>query len=235
MNDESEHFYIIGHRGAAGVYPENSLEGFRYTLTLGVDAIEIDVREHDGRLWVFHDHDVERLTGGSGKFEQQADIGALRLGNGEAIPLLQQVLELTWKRLPLNIEIKAVDNLDLLLELLASCPDTEARSGGMPWILLSSFDHHALIELRRRGCDLPLAPISSGVPSRLEDKLLQIAPWSWHFDDALLDLELVARLRGAGIPSLVFTVNDPARARELKSLGIGGIFTDYPAEMLQID
>ena len=63
MADFSENFYIIGHRGAAGELFENSLEGFEYALTLGIDMIEIDIREHSSELWVIHDHDLERLTG----------------------------------------------------------------------------------------------------------------------------------------------------------------------------
>ena len=69
----------------------------------------------------------------------------------------------------------------------------------------------------------------------LETELEQIAPCSWHFDDEYLDLDLVRQLRAHGIPSLVFTVNDIGRARELRQLGVAGIFTDYPSKMTQID
>jgi glycerophosphoryl diester phosphodiesterase len=66
-------------------------------------------------------------------------------------------------------------------------------------------------------------------------ELEKIAPWSWHFDDEYLDFDQVRELRQQGIPSLVFTVNEPARARELKQRGVAGIFTDYPSKMMQID
>ena len=118
MTPFSENFYIIGHRGAAGERFENSLDGFRHACGLGIDAIEIDIREHAGQLWVFHDQDLSRLTTGAGRFDDQEQIAPLRLRNGEPVPTLKQVLDLTWGRMPLNIEIKAVQNLDLLLELL---------------------------------------------------------------------------------------------------------------------
>lgn len=235
MTFESENFYIIGHRGAAGDYTENSLQGFRHVLTLGIDGIEIDIREHGSELWVFHDHDIARLTDGEGLFEDQADIGALRLGNQEPIPTLRQVLDLAWGKLPLNIEIKAVDQPRLLLQLLDEYPAIESPAPGLPWILISSFDHAALIELRRLNCRWPLAPISSGKPEQLDAKLETIAPWSWHFDNKHLDIELLRGLRDAGVPSLIFTVNDGARARQLKRLGAAGIFTDYPSKLAQID
>jgi glycerophosphoryl diester phosphodiesterase len=85
------------------------------------------------------------------------------------------------------------------------------------------------------GCPWPLAPISSGIPLQLEAELEQIAPYSWHFDNEYLDFDLVRSLRAKGIPSLVFTVNDIDRARELRQAGVAGIFTDYPSKMLQID
>lgn len=78
----SEDFYIIGHRGAAGEQFENSLEGFEYALTLDIDMIEIDIREHSSQLWVFHDRDLERLTADSGRFENHPNPSQLRLLNG---------------------------------------------------------------------------------------------------------------------------------------------------------
>lgn len=233
MVDFSENFYIIGHRGAAGERFENSLEGFAHALSLGLDMIEIDVRQHGEDLWVIHDHDLERLTGEPGLFETRADPAAIRLLNGEPVPRLAQVLELTRGRMPLNIEIKAVDDPGLLLDLLAARPQPEAGAG-LPWILISSFDHRDLAGLRRRGCPWPLAPITTGIPLDTHTAIENIAPWSWHFDDDYVDFELVRALRERGIPSFVFTVNRVERARELRQGGVAGIFTDYPSKMIEI-
>lgn len=234
MPELSEKFYIIGHRGAAGEKFENSLEGFKHALTLDIDAIELDIREHLSEFWVFHDHKLERLTGSAGLFEDQADPSRIRLHNGEAVPTLKQVLDLYWGRMPVNVEIKAVRNLDLLLELLAQYPTLEAPDG-LPWILISSFNHNALLRLRQLDCPWPLAPITTGIPVQTAVELEQIAPFSWHFKDEYVDFDLVRQLRKQGVPSLVFTVNDVARARQLRKLGVAGIFTDNPSKMTQID
>lgn len=234
MSGFSEKFYIIGHRGAAGELFENSLEGFEYVLSLDIDMIEIDIREHSSELWVIHDHDMERLTGEPGLFENRPDPAAIRLLNGEPVPSLRQVLDMTWGKMPLNIEIKAVENLDLLLDLLARYPAMEPTDG-LPWNLISSFNHAAIAQLKAAGCPWPLAPISSGIPLQTRVEIEKIAPCSWHFDDQYVDFELVRELREQGIPSLVFTVNETARARELKQRGVAGIFTDYPSKMIQID
>ncbi|MDH3220443.1 MAG: glycerophosphodiester phosphodiesterase [Gammaproteobacteria bacterium] len=234
MPDFSENFYIIGHRGAAGERLENSLEGFKHALKLDIDAIEIDIREHDSELWIFHDRDLERLTGTPGPFEGQADPSALRLRNGEPLPTLRALLDLYWGRMPINIEIKRVDNLNLLLDLLAGYPALPEYKG-LPWILISSFNHRALLNLRECGCPWPLAPIDSGIPLQVESELARIQPWSWHFDNEYLDFDLVKQLRARGVASLVFTVNDIERAHELRRSGVAGIFTDYPSKMIQID
>lgn len=234
MGKLSEMFYIIGHRGAAGERFENSLEGFRHALRLDIDAIEIDIRETGDELWVIHDHDLQRLTGMPGYFEMQPDPSRLHLRNGEPVPSLRQVLDLTWGKMPLNIEIKSIGRVELLLELLAQYPRIRKKAPGMPWILISSFNHRALRRLRQLGCKWPLAPISSGIPLQLAAELKAIQPWSWHFDNEYLAFDQVARLGKKGVPCFVFTVNDAERARELRARGVAGIFTDLPTKMIKI-
>jgi len=230
MPAASNSFYIVGHRGAAGEKFENSLDGFRHTLTIAIDAIELDIREHSSELWVFHDRDLERLTTSTGHFEDQDDPASIRLRNGEAVPALRQVLDLYWGKMPVNIEIKSVTNPRLLLDLLATYPVPETLPGH-PSILISSFNHKLLLQLKQLGCSWPLAPISSGTPLEVTAEMEQIKPWSWHFNDEYLDLELVMQLREQGVPSLVFTVNDAERAVFLKHNGVAGIFTDIPSQM----
>ena len=233
MSAINNSFYIVGHRGAAHERLENSLDGFKHALTLGIDAIELDIREHSQRLWVMHDHDLERLTGKPGLFEDHPDPAAIKLRNGEPVPDLQQVLDLYWNKMPVNIEIKSISHVQLLLDLLARY-STPASTSGLSWILISSFNHLVLLELKKLDCPWSLAPISSGIPLQLDAELQQIAPSSWHFKDEYLDLGQVQYLRERGVASLVFTVNCPARAQYLKQNGVAGIFTDIPSQMPEL-
>ena len=233
MPDICKNFYIIGHRGAAGERLENSLEGFKYALTLDIDAIEIDIREHSGEFWVFHDNDLERLTGTNGLFSERANPSRIRLRNGEAVPTLKQILDLCWGKMPVNIEIKSITSLNLLLDLLADYPAPQPVAG-LPWIFISSFDHVAIRRLRQLDCPWPLAPLTTGIPLQTTVELEQIAPFSWHFYDEYLDFHLLRQLREQGVPCLVFTVNDTKRALQLKQQGVAGIFTDFPSKMTRI-
>jgi glycerophosphoryl diester phosphodiesterase len=230
----SENFSIIGHRGAAGEKLENSLSGFRHTLKLDISGIELDVREHSGELWVIHDSKLERVTDKPGLFGEQPDPTRIRLRNGEAIPTLKQVLDLYWGKMPVNIEIKSIDNLNLLLDLLSRYP-TPGKAPGLPWIMITSFNHARLLDLKQQGCSWPLAPITTGIPVQTAFELEHIGPYSWHFNDEYLDFKLLTELREQGVPSFVFTVNDVERAHYLKRQGVAGIFTDIPSKMAQID
>lgn len=222
MSGLREDFYIIGHRGAAGEKLENSLEGFEHALTLDIDAVELDIREHSSELWVFHDPDLERLTGTPGLFEDHPDPATIRLNNGEAVPKLKQVLDLYWGKMPVNIEIKSITDLDLLLQLLDQYPDPGTPQE-LPWILISSFDHDIIHQLDQLEITWPLAPITDLLHRQVAADLEHITPFSWHFDHQALDLNAVQELRKQGIPSLVFTVNDSART-EAQATGRGRNF-----------
>ena len=101
---------IIGHRGAAGLEPENTLRSFRMALALGVDEIELDIWEtKDGSLAVIHYEKVNRTTNGYGRVPD-LDIDELReldAGKGEKIPRLEEVFDLVKQEgIILNLELK---------------------------------------------------------------------------------------------------------------------------------
>jgi len=101
----------FAHRGLFGMAgPENSLPAIRHAVALGF-PIEIDVQaSRDGRVVVFHDHCLERLTGHPSLL---ADLGweelsPLRLeGTDTGIPLLEDVLQAVNGKVGLLIEIKS--------------------------------------------------------------------------------------------------------------------------------
>ena len=225
-------FYLIGHRGAAGERLENSMEGFVHALTLPIDAVEIDIREHNSNLWVFHDDVLGRVTDHGGSFHDQPDLTEVRLNNGEPIPTLSELLDLYWGKMPLNIEIKSISNMALLSDLLDEYPEP-GDAPGLPWIFISSFEHDYLHELKRMNCPWPLAPLNERSPGNSDVLIQQLQPGSWHLDDDHVDFALVQKLRDNDVISLVYTVNDAERAAVLRENGVAGIFTDEPSKLLQ--
>ncbi len=107
---------VIGHRGAAGLAPENTYAGFDIALGLGVDGIETDVQKtKDGVLVLFHDDRLDKTTNGTGVLQelrwnelQELDAGSWFDDKyaGERIPLLREALERYGRRTTLDLEIK---------------------------------------------------------------------------------------------------------------------------------
>src|SRR5213593_3287192 len=85
----------IGHRGAAGYAPENTLRSIEQAIALGCDLVEVDVRRtRDGDLVLLHDERVDRTTNGKGNVAEMTlkDLRTLDAGGGPRIPTLQEAL-----------------------------------------------------------------------------------------------------------------------------------------------
>ena len=88
----------IGHRGAAGLALENTLDAIDLALALGVDIVEIDIRAtRDGQIVVLHDAGLDRTGHGNGLLHtltyQQIKSQHSTLRPGQGVPLLSEVLQ----------------------------------------------------------------------------------------------------------------------------------------------
>jgi len=101
----------IGHRGAKGYEPENTLRSFQKALELNVDAVELDVRRtKDGAIVVIHDAEVDRTTNGKGLVSELTlkEIKELDIEKGEKIPTLEEALDFLDKKVKIFIELKEI-------------------------------------------------------------------------------------------------------------------------------
>lgn len=224
-------FFIWAHRGAAADAPENTLVAFAAAEAAGADGIELDVHlSRDGVPVVIHDERVERTTDGRGAVAELrlAELRRLDAGSwfspffsGEPIPVLDEVLDWADDRLRLNIEIKDVRVGRALLDLLPRYP--RAR------VLVSSFDHRLLAELRRRDGNLPLGFLYEDDGwRRVLRRALACGAESLHPREDHVHRPLLAACKGHGLAVYPWTVDDPGRIRALRRLGIDGFFTNDP-------
>ncbi len=119
---------VIGHRGAAGLAPENTFAGFDLALELGVDGLETDVqRTKDGKLVLFHDDRLDKTTNGTGVLQetswqelQQLDAGSWfdTKYTGERVPLLLEALKRYGARTYFDLEVKQIGIEDEVLSLV---------------------------------------------------------------------------------------------------------------------
>ena len=157
---------------------------------------------------------------------RQGDLGRMR---GQRIPTLEEVLAFTRRNaFPMNLEIKdqfhEPGDMTIVAEVLRAVREAEAED----LVLISSFNHAYLAEMRRLAPEIPLgALVEERNPDDIEGYLKELGAVGYHPDECLLDEDLVRRLSGAGIKVSPYTVNDMDRAVALAKAGCFGIITDY--------
>lgn len=226
----------IGHRGAAGHAPENTLVSFRKAVEFGVDGVEFDIhRTADGHLVVIHDPLLGRTTNGTGAIREQslAYLQSLDAGSwkgeqfaGERVPTLAEVAEATGPNCKLFIELKAGSlhypgiEADLVREI--------HRLGIAGRAQVSSFDHQALQRLRQLDADLPTAMLFEcnlvdpvGVARTCGVNALHPL-YYW------VTPELMKAAKLAGLAVHTWTVNDLPTMAALRAAGVDGIMSDFP-------
>lgn len=220
-------FLCIGHRGARGHAPENTLLSVETALSLGADWVEVDVHPLEGRLVVLHDDTVDRTTNGRGPLSSYTLEALRRLdaGKGQTVPLLEEVLRPLKGRAGLVVEMKGKGSARLLAGVWK-----EALSSGWDPGLLTASSFHA-DELRALRGALPSASFAV-LTARLSDESLalaeEIGASAVHLGLRGASPSALERCRRAGFPVFVFTVNELSDIRGMYDRGAAGVFTDYP-------
>lgn len=213
----------IGHRGACGRAPENTLASIEQAIACGCALTEVDVRRTaDGQLVLLHDESVDRTTNGNGLVAEMAleDVRKLTCG-GQPVPTLAEALHAAAGRIGLILELKA--------EGLAADVCATLRASGCPGpVIYASFLHDELRHVRRMDPDARTMVLFRRLPE--DPAAVAIALRATHvgvrFDTA--SRPLVNRLRKAGLTVFVYTVNRPEDLQTARSLGVDGIVSDWP-------
>lgn len=227
--DRSDKTLVIGHRGAMGHVTENTLASVQKALDLGVDMIEIDVfKIKSGEIMVFHDVRVDKLTNGAGNIEDYSylELKQLTLDGNHKIPLLQDVIKLINKRVPLNIELKGAnttDRVNHIINVYLKKEDWDLQS-----FVISSFKWEELREMRRLNPEIAIAVLTEGNPLDAIDvaKELNAVAINPNFDT--LTAEIVLKIHDEGFKVYTWTVNEPEDILDAQKMGVDGIFTNYP-------
>lgn len=223
---------IIGHRGAMGYETENTLASIEKALELGVDMIEVDVFQiQSGEIAVFHDERVDRLTNGGGLIEEYNyfDMKRLTLDGGHKIPILQDVLKLMDHRVPLNIELKGRGTAGNIHKIVSFY--SEKRGWKPDQFLVSSFDWDELREYRKLDPTGRVAVLTEGDPLEALEVAAELKAEAINPQYTQLNAQNVAKIHEAGFKVYTWTVNDPAEFQRLVSIGVDGVFSDFPDRM----
>jgi len=232
----------IGHRGAAGYGPENTLASFQEAIDLGVDMVELDVHVcKSGELVVIHDETLERTTNGQGQVGDKtfAELRALDAGKGQQIPTLEEVIDLVHRRVAVNIELKSAKTGLPVAQLISQYLEDGWDSGHF---LVSSSNYEELRRFRmfdqfsRTG--LIVGKLSGALFSMSLFDPFELAVnlrcYSIHPRFNFVSRKFVKRAHQVGLMVFPWTVNSSARARRLVQMGVDGIFSDFPDQLLNI-
>ena len=222
----------IGHRGAMGYEPENTLLAIAKALTLGVDWIEIDVHNVENNLIVFHDRSLERTTNGTGYLCDRsfAYLRSLDAGKGQQIPTLAEVLETVDRRCGINIELKGSNTAGLVIDLIQ---EYITRGWQYEDFLVSSFNHYELKQVKDTCPQIELGVLIYGLPLDYLEIATKLDAVAIIPAIDYVTKELVQNIQNRGFKIFVYTVNKPDEINTMKSLNVDGIFSNYPDRVLR--
>jgi glycerophosphoryl diester phosphodiesterase len=250
---------VIGHRGASGERPENTLPAFERAVAQGAAILETDVhRTRDGALVLIHDDLLERTTDGRGRVADHtlAELRALDAGarfspdgggsfpfrgRGVHIPTLEEIFDAFPDR-RLNVEIKEHDAA--LIEGVAAAV---RKAGREESVLLAAAEDPIMHDLRahlaRSGVRTAVGASAGdvlgfvraaldGVPPPPGPMALQVPPGFGGRD--LVTPRFVEHAHAHGLVVHVWTVNEPAEMHRLLDLGVDGIMSDFPGRLAEV-
>lgn len=229
---------IIGHRGASGHAPENTLPAFEKAIEMGADGVELDLwPAKDGTPVVIHDEELERTHQHHGKVTAM-DVADLR---GLDIPSYAQVLELAQGKLVVFTELKGPRE-DKVAEAIHHAVSADGWSyAALPVI---SFNHAQLERMKRAHPDIRIGASFSRkmlehIPAAEQGDFMltrarNMQAFAINPDYRLVTPELVERAHAAGLQVNVWTVNAPDAMRDLMAMGVDSIMTDYPDRLHDI-
>lgn len=235
---------LIGHRGARGEAPENTLSGFRYLRRLGVRAVELDIQvSADGELVIIHDNALERTTLAAGKVSDTDSHALARLNATqrafpdwheiEGVPTLREVMALLHDFEHIQFEVKAASEADCQT-VARTFPPLWREFGFGNRAFTTSFNPRYLQLVREADPEIPRGFLfehdfaGNPVEDALELGCRALGPHQARCDQAL-----ATAAREAGLLLTPWTVNDIQRMHELAALGIDGVITDVPARALR--
>ncbi|KKP36144.1 MAG: Glycerophosphoryl diester phosphodiesterase [candidate division TM6 bacterium GW2011_GWF2_32_72] len=219
----------IGHRGACGYEPENTLVSFNKAIDLGCDGIELDIHKcKSGQLIVFHDENLCRLTTSSKKISELklSQLKKLKVRETQLIPTLKEVFDLVDKKCFINIELKGLGVVDALVELI----NEYIKNKGWDYnnFIISSFDLNMLKDFHTKMPNIRIAALFSQPTIKDVEITKELGAHGIVSNKNNTTQELVDEAHKNGLFIWVYTVNEAEDINKIKALGVNGIISDFP-------
>ncbi len=219
----------IGHRGAKGYAPENTIIAFQKAIVLGCDGIELDVHlSLDNEVIVIHDETIDRTTNGKGFVNQKnlSEIKTYLIDEKFQIPTLNEVLEILNHNLFINIELKSYETVEKVIEIVEKY--VQEKNLNYRNFIISSFDWNALQQVRFLNDKIQIGVLTATDLDLAFSfaKFINAKTINPYFH--LLNQENVAKMQNKGFEIHTWTVNEIEDIQKMKALKVDAIISDFP-------
>lgn len=224
-------FMIVGHRGAAGYEPENTLLSFQKAIEIGVDWIEMDVRRSaDGYLVIMHDETVDRTTNGHGKVSEMTleELKALDAGKGQKIPTLQEAIDFTKGKAKAVIEIKQEGTeVDVM--------DAVERNDIVNAAMVASFHTYSIRRVKELSPRIMTAAIVSRLPVDFKELALDIMADSIFMRKDIVSPAIIEEAHKNGFTVNVWNEDTPEEIKKYSAMGPDMMSSNYPDRLKRLE
>ncbi len=214
----------IGHRGACGHAPENTLASIKRAITLRCSLTEVDIRRTaDDELILVHDERIHSTPHGRGLVSEMTleEIRKLDVGGGQMVPTLEEVLGTSNGRIGLILELKTKG---LAYDICAIV----RASGFVRPVIYASFVHEELQHIRRIDPEAKTLVLFKRLPNDPGAAALRLQATHVGLRVDMVTKSLVTALHHARLIVFVYTANKPAEIKKMKALGVNGLISDFP-------
>jgi glycerophosphoryl diester phosphodiesterase len=215
---------IVGHKGAVGHAPENTIASFQKAIELGCDRTELDVRlSKDDQIIVIHDNTVDRTTNGKGKVSDMtlSELKKLDCELGQKIPTLQEVIDICKDKIDLQIELKG-KNTALPVSKVITSNNIQDK------VLVTSFHVDRLREIKASNSSIKVGLLFDKDPEELWNLVKQM-PLEYICPKSNIVTEIMLnKAHEMGISVYAYGVNDMDAWNKMSQLGVDDIGTDFP-------
>lgn len=221
---------VTGHRGVAGLEPENTIRSFKRALALGVDQVELDVHfTKDRELVVIHDATVDRTTSGSGHVLAYTldEIQRLDAGEGERVPTLQDVIDLVKGQAVLQIELKGLGVEEAVVKKVE-------ENGIVDEVVITSFRHYMVRKVKTFNPRVSTGVLFLGLPLDASRLARDAGAEGLHANVNYLDGHLVEDGHRYGLKVRAWNTDNPEQMRWLIDLGVDAIGSNRPDILMDV-
>lgn len=215
---------IVGHRGARGLAPENTIASLQKALQYKVEEIEFDLRATKDNVVVLHHNSFLRDPSGHRLRIRSATYAELKQHKPD-LPTFEQVLDVVGQKTPLYIEVKPAVPTEPITKIIKAC-----LNKGWPTsnLILASKSQKTLTALHLALPTLKTIVIEPWSGVRATYRARQLGTKYISMNHWFLWSGYIRAVKRSGYYLYTYTLNDPKRAQKLSRYGLDAIVTDYP-------